>query len=199
MPFHSLGGLIKMFSSSNRLFQLLSFLGMAGLFLGQVQAQSSQPLLRGKVFEPSRAPIVGAQILAIPDGRASGPATVSNEFGEFSLALESGSYTIKIIADGFEETSQTISLRPSGSEPLEILLPVAGAKSSITIIGTDYQLTNTSSATKTLTPLRNIPQSITVVTREQINDQQMMSLGGVTRYVPGVIAHQGENNRDQIS
>ena len=55
-----------------------------------------------------------------------------------------------------------------------------------------------SSATKTLTPLRDVPQSVTVVTQELIRDQLMMSIGDVVRYVPGVTAHQGENNRDQI-
>jgi catecholate siderophore receptor len=66
------------------------------------------------------------------------------------------------------------------------------------VIGTDYGALTISSATKTLTPLRDVPQSVTVVTREQITDQQMLSLGDVVRYVPGVTAHQGENNRDQI-
>ncbi len=55
-----------------------------------------------------------------------------------------------------------------------------------------------SSATKTLTPLRDVPQSITVVTQELIQDQMMMSIGDVVRYVPGITAIQGENNRDQL-
>jgi catecholate siderophore receptor len=39
---------------------------------------------------------------------------------------------------------------------------------------------------------------VTVVTREQIADQQMASVADVVRYVPGISAHQGENNRDQV-
>ena len=54
------------------------------------------------------------------------------------------------------------------------------------------------SATKTPTPLLNVPQSVTVVSERQIQDQLMMSMGDVMRYVPGVAVHQGENNRDQI-
>ena len=53
-------------------------------------------------------------------------------------------------------------------------------------------------ATKTPTPLLDVPQSVTVVTSELIKDQMMMSVGDVMRYVPGVMVHQGENNRDQI-
>ncbi|HEY1214517.1 MAG TPA: TonB-dependent siderophore receptor, partial [Bryobacteraceae bacterium] len=36
------------------------------------------------------------------------------------------------------------------------------------------------------------------VTDRQVQDQLMLSLGDVVRYVPGVSAHQGENNRDEI-
>src|SRR6185503_17591171 len=61
-----------------------------------------------------------------------------------------------------------------------------------------YQTVTVSSATKTLSPLRDVPQSITVVTREQVRDQMMSSVGDVVRYVPGITAHQGENNRDQV-
>jgi catecholate siderophore receptor len=57
---------------------------------------------------------------------------------------------------------------------------------------------STSVATKTNTPLVNIPQSITVVTKDYIRDQSFQSLTEVTRYVPGVAIHQGEGNRDEL-
>ncbi len=57
---------------------------------------------------------------------------------------------------------------------------------------------STSVATKTNTPLINIPQSVTVVTKDFIRDQNFQSLTDVTRYVPGVAVHQGEGNRDEL-
>lgn len=62
-----------------------------------------------------------------------------------------------------------------------------------------YRATDTVTATKTDTPLIDIPQSVTVVTARQIRDQAMDSLGDVMRYVPGVNVGQGEGNRDQIT
>ena len=53
-------------------------------------------------------------------------------------------------------------------------------------------------ATKTNTPLVNIPQSVSVVTKDFIRDQSFQSLTDVTRYVPGVAIHQGEGNRDEL-
>jgi catecholate siderophore receptor len=62
----------------------------------------------------------------------------------------------------------------------------------------NYRVEPTGTATKTGTALVNVPQSLTIVSEEQIKDQQMLSLGDVVRYVPGITAIQGENNRDQI-
>ncbi|MEA2882998.1 MAG: catecholate siderophore receptor, partial [Bradyrhizobium sp.] len=57
---------------------------------------------------------------------------------------------------------------------------------------------STSVATKTNTALVNIPQSLTVVTKDTIRDQNFQSITEVTRYVPGVAVHQGEGNRDEL-
>ena len=56
-----------------------------------------------------------------------------------------------------------------------------------------YLATRTSSATKTNTPLLDIPQSISIMTRQQINDIGALKLEDVVRYMPGVLWHQGEN------
>lgn len=51
-------------------------------------------------------------------------------------------------------------------------------------------------STKTETPLIDTPQSVSVVTRDQIDDQASQNLADVVRYVPGVSFAQGEGNRD---
>src|SRR3546814_13002288 len=59
-----------------------------------------------------------------------------------------------------------------------------------------YNAQRTRTATKTDTPLRDVPQSITVVTEQLIRDQAMQGIGDVVRYVPGIGIAQGEGNRD---
>jgi catecholate siderophore receptor len=59
-------------------------------------------------------------------------------------------------------------------------------------------VTKSFSATRTDTPLRDVPQSVTVVTKDQIRDQAMMGIADVVRYVPGVVTSQGEGNRDAV-
>lgn len=54
--------------------------------------------------------------------------------------------------------------------------------------------------TKTETPLEKVPQSITVVTREQMNDQQVTSVAESLRYTAGVFSdYRGASNvRDEV-
>jgi catecholate siderophore receptor len=61
-----------------------------------------------------------------------------------------------------------------------------------------YGADRTSSATRTDTPLQDVPQSVSVVSEQQIEDQNLRSVADVLRYVPGATAAQGEGHRDQI-
>jgi catecholate siderophore receptor len=61
-----------------------------------------------------------------------------------------------------------------------------------------YRAEGSSTATKTLTPLRDIPQTVNVVTRELLIDQGAQSLAQAMKNVPGVSVAQGEGNRDQL-
>jgi len=61
-----------------------------------------------------------------------------------------------------------------------------------------YAATSSVTATKTNTLLRDVPQSISVITEELIKDQAIQSLGDAVRYVPGVGVSQGEGNRDAL-
>jgi catecholate siderophore receptor len=73
--------------------------------------------------------------------------------------------------------------------------------SKITVAATqaeEYATHETRSATRTDTPLRDVPQSVSVISRDLIQDQSMQSLADVARYIPGAGMAQGEGNRDTI-
>jgi len=61
---------------------------------------------------------------------------------------------------------------------------------------TGYAVPRTTTATKTDTPLRDTPQSVTVVSRRLIADQAMQNMADVVRYIPSVSMGQGEGHRD---
>ena len=158
----------------------------------------AQSQLRGKVLDPNRAALSGVKITASREGQAES-TTLTNANGEFSLLLEPGEYTLKVSAEGFADALLTIRSKPTAFEPLELVLEIAGYNAMVTVTDmAGFDSVTVSSATKTLTALRDVPQSVSVVSREVIKNQSMQSIADVVRYVPGVTAIQGENNRDQV-
>ena len=73
----------------------------------------------------------------------------------------------------------------------------AGEKEAITVTGqrVHYGVRKTSTATKTSTDIRNIPQALTIVSAGQIEDQQLRSVGDLLLFVPGASYNSGEGNR----
>jgi catecholate siderophore receptor len=61
-----------------------------------------------------------------------------------------------------------------------------------------YGVKTTSTATKTNTDVKDIPQALTTVTEQQIKDQQLRSVGDLLLFVPGASYNAGEGNRDTI-
>src|SRR5262245_29220236 len=59
-----------------------------------------------------------------------------------------------------------------------------------------YSATRITTATKTDTPLRDTPQSVSVVSRQLIADQSMQTMADVVRYIPSITMAQGEGHRD---
>jgi len=167
-------------------------------FCESVVAQTPGLAIQGQVQDASKSAIAAARITLVPSGAESGQTVTADQVGSFILEAEPGVYEIRISAKGFLDLIQ--SVEPSfGSEPRTFQLQVAPVQASVTVSDSaGYRVDEIRSATKNPALLRDIPQTITVVTQDQIRDQAMQSIGDVVRYVPGVTATQGENNRDQL-
>ncbi|WP_047537470.1 TonB-dependent receptor [Methylotenera versatilis] len=75
-------------------------------------------------------------------------------------------------------------------------LPEVVTKGKATPVTEGYKTNKSTTATRTDTLLKDVPQSITVTTKELMQDQAVQNLGDVVRYTPGVGAAQGEGNRE---
>ncbi len=69
----------------------------------------------------------------------------------------------------------------------------------VTATATSYRAIDTGSATKTLTPLLDVPQAVTVLTSQQLRDQAIVTMADAVRTIPGMTAGQGEGHRDQVT
>jgi len=61
-----------------------------------------------------------------------------------------------------------------------------------------YVARGTSTATKTNTPILDIPQSVSILTKQQLQDRGSFSVQQALTYVPGVTVTGGEGNKDSI-
>jgi catecholate siderophore receptor len=66
-------------------------------------------------------------------------------------------------------------------------------------LGEGYNPPNAVSATKTEAPLRDIPQTVNVVTADVMRDQHATSMQDALKNVPGVSFSTGDGQRDQVS
>ncbi|MDQ6633463.1 MAG: TonB-dependent siderophore receptor [Gemmatimonadota bacterium] len=99
--------------------------------------------------------------------------------------------TLQLLVAAPLAAQQTDSL-PSDARRIDGVRVVAPATPKAS-----YSAARSRSATRTDTPLRDIPQSATVLTRALIADQAMLNMGDVVRYVPGITMGLGEGHRDQ--
>jgi catecholate siderophore receptor len=158
---------------------------------------AAQFALEGTVLDSSRGPIVGARVTAVPAGEGPRLTAITNQHGEFALAVGSGSYTLTVVAKGFMDGAQQVTVAQPAAPRIEIVLQVAGLQETVDVsAASEYELAAVTTATRTPTRLRDVPQAISVVTRTLIDDQRMMNMGDVVRYMPGVGMAQGEGNRD---
>ena len=181
-----------------------SVLGLLALLSMSVSVAYSQALretgfLSGRVVDINRAAIVGASV-KVGSGRSE-LSFVTDDSGAFSTRTAAGEYALVVSAPGFEAVTRKVVVPPGAKGQIEIVLPIANSTAIVTVVATEafgYRADLLNTATKTLTSLRDTPQSISVVSKEQIQDQSMASIADVVSYVPGITSHQGENNRDQL-
>jgi len=103
-------------------------------------------------------------------------------------------------------TRQGARVAPNAGAPVAAPVAVPGAplfppqalgRGPTDVVG--YFVGRTSTATKTNTPILDIPQSMTILTKQQLQDRNSIDLNRALMYVPGVTVAQGEGNRDQIT
>jgi len=184
------------------LFLLLLVVAACGTF--QIPAEAAQSgatdaSLRGTIVDATGAPVAGAFVTVVSDRDHATATTTSDLRGDFSISIPAGPYALGIAAPGFVDVSEHLAASASRPQSRRFVLQIAGVREDVTVSAPVARREPViTTATKTPTPLRDVPQSITVVDKELMNEQLMTSIGDVVRYVPGITLHQGENNRDQV-
>jgi catecholate siderophore receptor len=149
--------------------------------------------LSGMVFDPSGQAVAGARVVL--HVRSQGDReTRADSIGKFTFErVPAGAASVEVSAGNFKPVTMRLDAARSD---LSVVLDTATVSEVITVHGMRPIPTRSSTATKTDTPLRDVPQAVTVISREVMAQQTMRSIGDVVRYVPGIGIAQGEGNRD---
>ncbi|NGP77102.1 TonB-dependent siderophore receptor [Balneolaceae bacterium YR4-1] len=146
--------------------------------------------ISGTVFDAnSNSALTGVNVGLI-DTRI-GDAT--NDNGEFSISnVPEGFYTIRVSFVGYKTVEQNIQVQSDQTTKLEVLLSQKSVElGNISVTGrrSGYMISEISSVTKIGVPLLETPQSVSVITGQQLENQNIQDLGEALRYSSGV---QGE-------
>ncbi len=150
------------------------------------QTPTDSLLVTGSVSDATGARVSGASITATPSAAAAALTATTDAEGRFSLSLPAGRYELRVLSPGFEELVRIVDSSGTGTRVEAFVLEVAGVRDSSVVVGRDYRVTTTATATRTDTPLLEVPQSVQIVNAQVIADQRPLILSDALRNVSGV-------------
>ncbi|RZL96913.1 MAG: TonB-dependent receptor [Pedobacter sp.] len=158
-----------------------------------VQVVSAQSF-SGKVVDQYNKPLAGVTVKLIEK-----EVSVSTDIeGSFSFQnIEAGAYNISASYVGYETKQQKFNLKNNGQSLNIVMQEIDNALQGVEITGRKeqaYKNTKSFSGTKTETPLRYVPQSISYVTKEVIDDQLAFKASDVIKNISGATHFSYYNN-----
>ncbi|MDJ1505266.1 TonB-dependent receptor [Xanthocytophaga agilis] len=143
-----------------------------GTLIGKVRSADGQPASYVGVFLP-----------------ALGLSEQTDQTGSFRFAkIAIGQQTIQARLVGFEPASQTVTVRAGEITKVEITLKETSQQLNEIVVNgyVAYRNEVTNLATRTATPILEIPQSIQVIPQQVLRDQQAFTINEAIRNVAGM-------------
>lgn len=168
------------------MFKKLPFLLLLVLVSQIVHAQY---VLTGKVTDSSGIPLSHAAI-KLSSGTTS-KGTHSNASGYFEFTnLQSQAYSLVVSSVGYQTAEQTATIQQADLVVSITLIPQTTELQGIEIVGRsqrNYTSDYSFSATKIAIRNKDLPQSVSTVTKELITDRQAFQLADAVKIASGVI------------
>ncbi|HEY7475656.1 MAG TPA: TonB-dependent receptor [Vicinamibacterales bacterium] len=131
--------------------------------------------VRGRVLDPDARPVAGADVLVLRGGHVVAAAKTSAD-GRFGpIAIAAGDYEIVAAAPGLRSRVMPVALKTGGTIEIDLPLSITAVHESVLV-----------SAAQVEQPLTRATDSVTVITRAEIEAQQIESVADALRLVPGL-------------
>jgi iron complex outermembrane receptor protein len=147
----------------------------------------SQPVVRlsGTVTDTTSATVLGATVTLRCGSFRRDTRTLAD--GSYSLSAPAGSYLLEVQAPGFEGTLETIELVREGAPQRDFTLKVGRFESIVTVTAPGgYVAASSTTATKTDAPLIEIPQTVSVITLDQMKARNVQTVNEAVQFTGGV-------------
>ncbi|MCU0439930.1 MAG: TonB-dependent receptor [Raineya sp.] len=155
------------------------------LFLNSIYGQNT---FSGKIKDESNIPVISAIVKLVSESETKTVLSDLNGYFEFK-EFNAEKYKLIISSIGYENYEQEISISEA-NQTITITLKVSEtALQGIEVIGRtrkDYNSDYSFSATKTAIKNKELPQSISTITKELIADRQAFQLADAVKIASGV-------------
>jgi iron complex outermembrane recepter protein len=181
---------VKADAISNRLNAITKFLAILIFlpFLTAFAPPASSFEIEGVILDLSGAAVAGAEVVLRQTSTRQEWRTTSDLAGRFFFnSVADGQYTMRVNAQGFATTEQRVTVAGQNAVMTVTLSPSAVSE-SVSVRAESYEERESSIGTRTDTPLIELPQAITVVNRQLLSDQAVVTLEEALKNVAGVKA-----------
>ena len=155
------------------------------LISGLLAAQTGS--IHGRVINRQGEKLPSVTVQLIP----AGLTVVTNESGNYYFEkIAAGNYSLSVSAVGFSAVSRSITVRAGKETVVNFELELSSRElQSVEITGrkeNTYRNSQSFLATKTATALKDVPQAVSYVTKELMQDQQAFRTGDIVKNISGV-------------
>jgi iron complex outermembrane receptor protein len=155
---------------------------LSHLSSAQTSAQEAVTALEGTVTDPSGAAVAGAKVSVVQSTGISRYEATTDAQGHYQITNPAaGVYNVTAVGSGFKSASTQVTIVVSQETKANVQLAVASASASVEVTSSIVQPVF---GDKSDIPLEQFPQSVQVISHEDIQDMNAISLGDILTAVP---------------
>lgn len=149
------------------------------------------PRISGRITDPAAGAVPGATVIAMPTAGGDPVRAESDAEGGYAVVLpRAGRYHVSVRGEGFAAAERVVDVT-APMTTIDWSLAVASVEEQVTVRGDTPGPPRTRTATRSDTPIKDIPLSVSSVPLATIEDQFALTLTDALRNVAGTSPQPG--------